>query len=59
MSVFLMVTVTNMEQLENSKETQYAYIDNIDCNTSAVSGAPITIKKWHLKCKGTRLIVKG
>jgi hypothetical protein len=45
--IFKTVIDTNMKQLENRKE-----IGNIDCNTSVVSGALITIKvKWHLKCK--------
>jgi hypothetical protein len=34
-----------MKQLENNKETGNDFIGNIDCNISAASGAPITVKK--------------
>jgi hypothetical protein len=37
-----------MKQLENSKETHEVFTGNTDSNTSAVSGALITIKvKWY------------
>jgi hypothetical protein len=40
------------ETLENSKETDYVFVGNTDCNISPANGAPITIKgKWRLKCK--------
>jgi hypothetical protein len=43
---------TNMNLLENGKESSEVFDGNIDFNMAA-SGAPITIKeKWRLKCKG-------
>jgi hypothetical protein len=51
--IFGTVADTNVEQLENSKETHQVSVDNIDCNVSAASGVPITIEgKWRLKFKG-------
>jgi hypothetical protein len=50
--IFETVTDTNMKQLENSKETHQVFLGSVDCNISAASGAPITIRgKWFIKCK--------
>jgi hypothetical protein len=50
--IFEVVTGASMKQLENSKETHYAFVGDTDCNISAASGAPIAINvKWRFECK--------
>jgi hypothetical protein len=41
-----------MKELENGKETHYAFVGDIDYNISAASGAPIIINgKGHFQVK--------